>query len=51
MSFEVRTISAFEKEFRKLSKKHPSLKSDLFKLIKTIRSQSIYWNFVRERFL
>ena len=36
MSFEVRTIPAFEKEFRKLSKKYPSLKSDLFKLIKQL---------------
>ncbi len=38
MSFEVRTISAFEKEFRKLSKKYPSLKSDLFKLIKQLEA-------------
>jgi mRNA-degrading endonuclease RelE of RelBE toxin-antitoxin system len=33
MGFEVRTIAAFEKDFKKLSKKYPSLKSDLFKLI------------------
>ena len=38
MSFEVRTISAFEKEFRKLSKKYSSLKSDLFKLIKQLEA-------------
>ena len=38
MSFEVRTISAFEKEFKKLSKKYPSLKSDLFKLIKQLEA-------------
>jgi len=25
MNFEVRTIAAFEKEFKKLSKKYPSL--------------------------
>ncbi len=36
MGFEVRTISAFEKDFRKLSKKYPSLKSDLFKLIQQL---------------
>lgn len=33
MGFEVRTISIFEKDFKKLSKKYPSLKSDLFNLI------------------
>lgn len=33
MSFEVRTISTFEKEFKKLAKKYPSLKSDLLKII------------------
>jgi mRNA-degrading endonuclease RelE of RelBE toxin-antitoxin system len=38
MTFEVRTIPAFEKEFRKLSKKYPSLKSDLLKLIKQLES-------------
>jgi hypothetical protein len=36
MSFEVRTISVFEKEFKKLSKKYPSLKSDLFRLVKQL---------------
>ncbi len=33
MSYEVRTISSFEKEFKRLSKKYPSLKSDLSILI------------------
>lgn len=33
MNFEVRTISSFEKEFKRLFKKYPSLKSDLFILI------------------
>lgn len=33
MKFEVRTIFSFEKEFKKLQKKYPSLKSDLFVLI------------------
>jgi hypothetical protein len=32
MNFEIRTISAFEKEFKKLYKKYPSLKSDLTRL-------------------
>lgn len=36
MKFEVRTISAFEREFKKLSKKYISLKSDLLKLIKQL---------------
>lgn len=36
MRFEVRTISTFEKEFKKLSKKHTSLKSDLYKLIEQL---------------
>ena len=33
MSYEVRTIFSFEKEFKRLSKKFPSLKSDLSILI------------------
>ena len=33
MSFEVRTIPSFEKDFKKLFKKYPSLKLDLLKLI------------------
>lgn len=33
MSYEVKTISSFEKEFKRLSKKYPSLKNDLLILI------------------
>ncbi len=33
MSFEIRTIDSFEKEFKSLSKKFPSLKADLLLLI------------------
>lgn len=33
MKYEVRTIASFEKEFKRLSKKYPSLKHDLSNLI------------------
>ena len=33
MKFEVRTIFSFEKEFKKLQKKYPSLKSELLVLL------------------
>ena len=33
MNFKVRTISSFEREFKRLFKKYPSLKSDLLVLI------------------
>ncbi len=36
MKFEVKTIPSFEKEFKKLLKKYPSLKLDLFKLIEQL---------------
>lgn len=36
MPFEVRTILAFGKDFKKLSKKYSSLKSDLLKLIQQL---------------
>jgi mRNA-degrading endonuclease RelE of RelBE toxin-antitoxin system len=36
MKFEVKTIPSFEKDFKKLFKKYPSLKLDLFKLIKQL---------------
>lgn len=36
MNFEVRTVPAFEKEFKKLFKKYPSLTSDLTKLVKQL---------------
>lgn len=41
MSYEVRTIPAFEKEFKRLFKKYPSLKSDLFILISQIEIDPI----------
>ncbi len=36
MNYEVRTISSFEKEFKKLHKKYPSLNSDLLSLVKEL---------------
>lgn len=33
MSFEVKTTAYFEKEFKRLFKKYPSLNTDLYKLI------------------
>jgi hypothetical protein len=36
MNFEVRTIPSFEKEFKRLFKKYPSLKRDLEVLIKLL---------------
>ena len=55
MNFEVRTIFAFEKEFKKLLKKYPSLKSDLNILIKQleanpIQGTSLGKNFYKIRF-
>ncbi|MEB2783656.1 type II toxin-antitoxin system RelE/ParE family toxin [Algoriphagus sp. E1-3-M2] len=37
MSFEVKTISVFEKQFKRLAKKYPSLKPKLFKLIQLLK--------------
>ena len=39
MSYSVKTISVFEKQAKKLSKKYPSLKSDLKGLISTLKEQ------------
>lgn len=36
MNYEVRTLPNFEKEAKRLSKKHRSLKKDLFKLIESL---------------
>ena len=36
MKFELEAIPEFEKEFKKLSKKYPSLKSDLLKLFHSL---------------
>jgi hypothetical protein len=38
MGFSVETILPFEKEFKKLHKKYPSLKSDLLQLINSLES-------------
>lgn len=38
MSFEVKTISVFEKQFKRLIKKYPSLKSELFELIQLLKN-------------
>jgi mRNA-degrading endonuclease RelE of RelBE toxin-antitoxin system len=38
MNYEVRTINSFEKEFKRLSKKFPSLKSDLLLLISDLEN-------------
>ena len=37
MSFEIRTISNFDKEFKKLFKKFPSIKNDLSDLMKSLQ--------------
>lgn len=37
MSFEIKTISVFEKQFRRLLKKYPSLKPELFDLIQLLK--------------
>jgi mRNA-degrading endonuclease RelE of RelBE toxin-antitoxin system len=36
MSFEIRSISNFDKEFKKLAKKYPSIKQDLIELVEEI---------------
>jgi len=38
MSYSVETIPPFEKEFKKLYKKYPSLKNDLINLINSLES-------------
>ena len=39
MSYKVKFIPKFEKELRRLSKKHPSLKSDFSLLLKSIKEE------------
>ncbi|MBS4042716.1 MAG: type II toxin-antitoxin system RelE/ParE family toxin [Chitinophagaceae bacterium] len=39
MNFKVETILPFEKEFKKLYKKYPSLKNDLLALIQTLETK------------
>ncbi len=37
MNYNVKTISTFEKQARRLSRKHPSLKNDLLELIQLLK--------------
>lgn len=37
MSYSIKTIQSFEKDFKKLTKKYPSLKSDLLELIQSLK--------------
>jgi mRNA-degrading endonuclease RelE of RelBE toxin-antitoxin system len=37
MSFEVRTIKPFERQAKRLLKKYPSLKEELFRLLESLR--------------
>lgn len=41
MSFNIQTIPPFEKEFKKLLKKYPSLKTDLSLLISSLEKKPI----------
>lgn len=41
MKYEVRTIASFEKEFKRLSKKYPSLKSDLSDLVSELENNPV----------
>jgi mRNA-degrading endonuclease RelE of RelBE toxin-antitoxin system len=37
MSYNVKTIEVFERQAKKLKKKHPSLKQELLELVKTLK--------------
>ena len=39
MSYKVKTITVFEKQAKKLAKKYPSLKGDLFDLVQKLKEQ------------
>lgn len=39
MSYKVKTIEVFERQAKRLSKKYPSLKSDLFELIQSLKEK------------
>ncbi len=39
MSFEVKTISVFERQTKKLIRKYPSLKKELLELVETLRKE------------
>ena len=41
MSYSVENIPPFEKEFKKLYKKYPSLKNDLIKLVNSLETNPI----------
>ena len=40
MSYNVKTISIFEKQVRRLSRKYPSLKNDLLQLVKSLKENT-----------
>lgn len=50
MNYEVRTINSFEKEVKRLSKKYPSLKSDLSVLITKLESNPFQGNALGKNF-
>jgi len=39
MQYEVKTISVFERQFKKLAKKYPSLKTDLKSLVSDLEKE------------
>ena len=41
MNYKIKTIASFEKEFKRLSKKYPSLKSDLLILISQLEENPV----------
>jgi mRNA-degrading endonuclease RelE of RelBE toxin-antitoxin system len=42
MNYNVKSIKVFEKQFKKLYKKYPSLKSDLIKLVSSLKVDPFY---------
>ncbi len=40
MNYSVKTIQIFEKQAKKLIKKHPSLKNEIFKLIQELKTNA-----------
>jgi mRNA-degrading endonuclease RelE of RelBE toxin-antitoxin system len=41
MSYNIKTISIFEKQARRLSRKYPSLKNDLLKLVQSLKEDPL----------
>jgi mRNA-degrading endonuclease RelE of RelBE toxin-antitoxin system len=41
MSYSIKTISVFEKQARRLSRKYPSLKNDLLKLVQSLKEDPL----------